>query len=433
MLRKESGRRILAAILTLTFLFFCSTASARPARGYYPYHLDVSEGLSSNIVYKVVKWQDGCVWLATRQGIDRYDGFSVKNYSLFKDDIRTQDDGQKMSVSTDGGKDLWAFTDSGRLYRYDADGDSFSFFLSLRSPGADISLNDLVQKEDRLYACTSDGLFCLDVKTGQLLHRGLAGHDIKTAAPYVDDRLVAGGAEGLFFLTDDLQYAEPVGPSRGIDVQCLWVDTEQSRILIGSDGRGAWKYEKGLISPVNDEMPRAIVRSIVPLDESSILIGYDGAGVYLCGRDGTRASRFATDVVPEGELSLPTSSVYSLLADEGNIWVTSYRGGVTLFRKDSDSFLVRDPNEKVVSANFVHGLSKGNDGSLWLAFNSAIGHYDPQTGRLHKYLENAGGFLALAMDDEGYIWCGGYNTGTYRLDSRSGKAVHQPSLTGGAG
>lgn len=426
-----STKTLRTVLVTLLLLAGGAGVSGKPSSGYYSYNLDVSEGLSSNIVYQIVKWKDGCVWMATRQGIDRYDGFSVKYYSLFKDDIRMSDDGQKISISTDGVHSLWAFTDSGQIYRYDAEGDDFDHFLALSDLGIYAILNGLAVIDGRLYACTTDGVLCIDAQERRLLSRGLNGQNVKSIVPYVDDRLLAGGTEGVAVLTYGLQLSERIGATRGIAVECIYVDPGQNRVFIGSDGMGVWKYEKGEVVPIRDGLERAIVRSIVPLNDHSILIGCDGAGVYRTGRDGTGTELFATDLVPEGDLSLRTSSVYSILVDDGNIWVTCYRGGVTLFRKDSDVTLIHDVDEKVTSANFVHGICEGKGGDVWMAFNSAIGRYDPATGEFRKYLDKKGGFLSVAEDDEGYLWCGGYNTGTYRLDGSTGAAEFLPSLTTG--
>ena len=419
--------------LALSLLAGGAGAFAKSASGYYSYTLDVSEGLSSNIVYQIVKWKDDGVWMATSQGIDRYDGFSVQHYSLFKDDIRMSDDGQKISISTDGVHYLWAFTDSGRIYRYDAEGDEFELFLALSDLGVHALLNQLAVLDGRLYACTGDGILSIDVEERRLLERSLPGQNVKSVVPYVDGRILAGGTDGLVVMTYDLQMAERILPAEGIAVECIYVDPQQNRVFIGSDGRGLWKYEKGELLRIRDGLERAIVRSIARLDDNDLLIGCDGAGVFRTGRDGTGTELFATDLVPEGDLSLRTSSVYSILVDQGNIWVTSYRGGVTLFRKDSDVLLIHDVNESVASANFVHGICEGRGGDVWMAFNSAIGRYDPLTGELRKYLDKAGGFLSVAEDDEGFLWCGGYNTGAYRLDSRTGEAEFLPALTTGTG
>ena len=39
--------------------------------------------------------------------------------NLFNDDIRTLRNGQKISIYTDGGNYLWAYTNSGQIYIYD--------------------------------------------------------------------------------------------------------------------------------------------------------------------------------------------------------------------------------------------------------------------------------------------------------------------------
>ena len=389
-------------LLALSLLAGCAASFAKPTSGYYSYTLDVSEGLSSNIVYNIVKWKDDCVWMATSQGIDRYDGFSVKYYSLFKDDIRMSDDGQKISISTDGVHYLWAFTDSGRIYRYDAEGDEFELFLALSDLGIHGILNQVTVLDGKMFACTSDGVLCIDVGERKLLNRALPGENVKCLVPYVDGRLFAGGSEGAVVTTYDLQVSERIRADRRIDVECIYVDPQQNRVFLGTDGRGLWKYEKGELIRIREGLERTIVRSIVRLDENTLLVGFDGAGVYQIGRNGTGLGLFATDLVPEGDLALRTSSVYSILVDEGNIWVTSYRGGVTLFRKDSDVLLIHDAEESVASANFVHGICEGRNGDVWMAFNSAIGHYDPGTGEFRKYLDKRGGFLSVAEDDEGF-------------------------------
>lgn len=419
-------------LMVMTLLTSGYGLSAMPATGYYSYSLDVSGGLSSNIVYGIVKWKDGCVWMATRQGIDRYDGFAVKHYTLFKDDIRTSDDGQRIAISTDGIHALWAFTDSGQIYRYDGEGDDFQHVAALSDRGIHATLNRLEQIGDRLYACTSDGVYCLDIRREEFLFQALRGQAVRDIKPYADDRLIAGGAEGLSILNHDLELSEHIGATRDVDVECICVDRENGRIFLGTDGHGAWIYSRDGLRRIHGGLSHAIVRAITLLDESSFLIGCDGNGVFLCDRTGDQATLFATDLVPEGELSLNASSVYSILVDDGNIWVTSYRGGVTLFRKDADAFLIRDVNEKVVSSNFVHDISEGLDGDLWMAFNSSIGHYDLRTGTFRKYLDKAAGFLACAQDDEGFLWCGGYNTGTFRMNGRTGEAESFPSLSGGS-
>ena len=147
---------------------------------YYSYNFDVSEGLSSNTVFKILRWRD-FVWVATRQGVDMYNGYSFKHYNLFDNDIRTLRNGQKISIYTDGGNYLWAYTDSGQVYLYDTQSDSFQLFWDFEDFHLTSSLNSLLQIGTKLYACTSNGINCIDLNDKTLLLKGLSGLDIRCA------------------------------------------------------------------------------------------------------------------------------------------------------------------------------------------------------------------------------------------------------------
>lgn len=45
-------------------------------------YLNVSDGLSSRHTYGIEQDKKGFIWIATNEGIDRYDGSEFKSYSL---------------------------------------------------------------------------------------------------------------------------------------------------------------------------------------------------------------------------------------------------------------------------------------------------------------------------------------------------------------
>lgn len=396
---------------------------------YYSYGFDSSEGLSSNTVFKVLKWGD-FIWMSTRQGIDMYNGYSFKHYNLFSDDIRTLGDGQKISVYTDGAGHLWAYTDSGQMYLYNTESDCFQLFVSLSDYHIYPTLNALLQIGTKLYACTSNGILCIDMKTKRILCKGLDGFEIRCGQSYGDNFLLVGGVGGVFTLTHDLKISKRIPGMDKQTVETLYMDFSEDCVWMGCEGSGLWFYERGHLSQVQGPFQSAIVRSIRKLDDKYMLIGCDGMGVYKVGVDQKDYQLFASDVVPAGTLSLRTSSVYDILVDEGNIWVTSYLGGVTLLRKGSNFVLVKDEKEKVSSVNFVHGVCAGKNGDIWMAFNFYIGCYNYLDNTFRKFLDKQAGFLSVALDDEGFVWCGGYNSGVYRLNPRTGHFDFFPSLSG---
>ena len=108
----------IVAKLIWSFLFtFCiSAGSAQP---YYFKHFQVENGLSNNTVFFVRQDSKGFMWFATKDGLNRFDGFHFKVF-------RMDNAAEKKNLSTDyifcilPGKDggLWV-GGKGGLYKYD--------------------------------------------------------------------------------------------------------------------------------------------------------------------------------------------------------------------------------------------------------------------------------------------------------------------------
>lgn len=195
-------RLTVTAYLLLLMSFPALEGLAAPSARYYTYDFSAAEGLSSNIVYSIIKGKDNNMWIATRQGIDRYDGFSFRHYSLFNDDLRLVGDGRKIQISYDGQNRLWAYTDAGQIFYYDVESDRFRPYLCTSDLGLSPLLNTVTQIRDKLYVCTMDGIYCFDVGSSRLISTGMKGNDVKCLKSYVTDRLIAGGSSGLYGKSD---------------------------------------------------------------------------------------------------------------------------------------------------------------------------------------------------------------------------------------
>ena len=56
-----------------------------PSWGNINFHqLDIKSGISDNFIQSIVKDQYGFMWFATRNGVNRYDGYSFKHYTTIE-------------------------------------------------------------------------------------------------------------------------------------------------------------------------------------------------------------------------------------------------------------------------------------------------------------------------------------------------------------
>ena len=82
----------------LYLLLLCCIFLRHPAYGdieqwdalqqlYTCHSLSSAEGLGNNQVTSILEDKDGFIWIATRASVDRFDGKTVKNYSLYENDF----------------------------------------------------------------------------------------------------------------------------------------------------------------------------------------------------------------------------------------------------------------------------------------------------------------------------------------------------------
>ena len=83
------------------------------------------DGLSHNDVRSISTDSSGFLWIATWDGLCRYDGYSFKNYYHYPDDSLSLPYFSITDVLVDGGNNIWIKTDAGSVARYDYTRDAF--------------------------------------------------------------------------------------------------------------------------------------------------------------------------------------------------------------------------------------------------------------------------------------------------------------------
>ena len=70
-------------LLVISFVLSISALYAESFDGMFSVrHIGRTDGLSSERVFSIVEDNDNVMWISTRTGVDRYNGRTVKNYSL---------------------------------------------------------------------------------------------------------------------------------------------------------------------------------------------------------------------------------------------------------------------------------------------------------------------------------------------------------------
>ncbi len=132
---KYSPKPFLPAVFILPEL----TAGVN-AQSYVLTHYTSRDGIGHDHVRSMVTDSSGFIWIATWDGLTRYDGTDFINYYHDPADITTIPCFSVNSVVIDAIDNLWLTTDNGLLCRFDR---AIEEFRLIRSPG-NYSIDDLV-------------------------------------------------------------------------------------------------------------------------------------------------------------------------------------------------------------------------------------------------------------------------------------------------
>ena len=119
-------RALLLILALASSAAFAVEAGPQPAaRPLYLQHLTVRDGLSQSTVMSILQDSQGYLWLATESGLDRYDGYSIREYRRQPGDDRALASDYVWSIAEDTRHDLWLATIGGGVERWDRRTDRF--------------------------------------------------------------------------------------------------------------------------------------------------------------------------------------------------------------------------------------------------------------------------------------------------------------------
>lgn len=153
------NRKIFLSLFLITTFFYKICGQTQPIFQ----KIDEAQGLSSSRITGIIKESNGFIWISTQNGLNRFDGFSVKIYNKQNSNIESND---ISSLYLDSKNRIWLTTYGSGLNLYDKKNDKFiSFKNSLRDDSSVISnrVNTIIEDtKGHFWIGTEKGLCLFD-------------------------------------------------------------------------------------------------------------------------------------------------------------------------------------------------------------------------------------------------------------------------------
>ena len=313
-----------------------------------------AQGLPQNAVQAIAQTPDGYLWLATQEGLVRFDGVKLTVFDRKSTLEITNNDMRALCVTKDGS--LWIGTFLGDLIQLkNGKFTSYSSKNELGGYGVSAIYEDMSQN---LWVGTRGaGLFLLrDGKTiVYTTKNGLANDSISSITGDTAGHLWIGTDGGLSKESDgkfsNYTAAEGLSSDKVLSVFALGNDS----LWIGtSAGLDHLQNNKFTTYTVKDGLPNNAVASIYR----------DNAGDWWIGTQGG-LSRFQNGKFENytAKNGLSDDSVDAIYEDpEGSLWVGTMNGGLNQFRKGR--FTTHGPDEGL-SNPVIWTITEDHSGNIW--------------------------------------------------------------------
>jgi signal transduction histidine kinase/ligand-binding sensor domain-containing protein/CheY-like chemotaxis protein/HPt (histidine-containing phosphotransfer) domain-containing protein len=405
---------ILAACIAAAVFGTAAYASPPVAavRPLYFEHLTVRDGLSMGTVNSILQDSVGYVWLATESGLDRYDGYSIREYRRQRGALHGLASDYIWSIAEDADGDLWLATDGGGVARWVRNTDQFQQFRhdsqQPQSLSSDAVRSLVVDARGQVWVGTKDkGLDVLNPKTGESRHYRHREADPRSLA---DDSV-------------DTVYADRAGR--------IWIGTDRG-LSVYDPATDGFHSVKASIDGVGLDDLR--IRSIREDHAGMFWLGTVKQGLFRLDPDTNRLTVFRHD--PLNPKSLSQDSVWSVLEDNAQrLWVAT-GDGLNLFDRAKESFTRYghdSDNPQSLHSSVVSSLYQDRGGILWVGTREGgASHWNPRSWLFGHYFSDAfraTSVNAIADDGAGKVWVGTFGAGLVEIDSRTGRERRYDGLT----
>lgn len=414
----------LLARYVIVLLFVVLSSHAINAQNTLDFqHFTTEDGLSHNYINSIYQDSDGFIWIATRNGVCRYDGYTFEPKKTTLIDLSVVD-----LFSTDvlesEKAEMWSFG-GGVCGRYN--GKTFKVYSdSYEFAYPDNKGNIWFIKDSKLICLELNNIEVIDDKSPsnanklRLIFRERE-NKIWVFEKFTQQQII-NSSKGFYYSYEIVNPYPEANKYKGIYVDSnniLWISTSNNGLLRFDPEKEQFKeynyqndYARGLASN--------IIGGVCEIDSAHLWIGTSEGLNIMDQRDGS-IQLFRNDL--SNPKSLSDNIVTSFLKDRsGNIFVgTRYGLNLLRERKFKHTFVTEEENS--ILSNNVHGFLEDEQGNTWIITSGGLSMLDVNTNfltnyRVDKELPNAlkGPPISIISDGGANMWIGTWYAGLYYFD-----------------
>ena len=373
--------------------------------------IPIQEKLSQNTVTTVLQDKKGFLWIGTRNGLNKYDGINVQNYS-FENRSKGLSNAYINDIFQDNEGALWIATYGEGLFKYDEYSDEFIQFKNVVEDYKSLSDNFI----NAIYQ-DQDGTIWIGTENGGLNRYDPSTNHFSRYKHNDNDPFSISSNQ----ITDILEDQD----------RNLWISTW---------GGGLNLFDKKSLRFIHYSYEEGNSKSLSSNDINKLILGVDNV-IWIATQNGLNRLKHSNDGLFEIEvISIETDNtdnsynvVLSVLEDDRGLWVGTENGGIKIINLEDgsiESYVYDSHYENSIQSNSIWTLYKDDMGIIWVGtFNKGLFKVDQNHTKFDHVKHNPlvdnsitnNSISAFAEDKEGNIWIGTDGGGLNYWDVANGK------------
>jgi signal transduction histidine kinase/ligand-binding sensor domain-containing protein len=378
----------------------------------------INSGLSSGYVNSIFQDSEGFIWIATSNGLNRFDGITFKSYYFDVKDSTSIPGNNVSYITEDSLGKIWVMTNR-NFCVYDRSKDCFAR-KQLKIDGRKISelgiYNCLIDSKGFLWIGSSSGIFRFKLYDNS----GLSGSTIDGENFLLDD----GDRDNLYknlntsFVEDDSGKLWVTSNSSNL----FYFDKRQNKFIAQSinypEAHNFSNKNKGFFKDSNGDF-------FITIENMGLLVWDRHKNMF----------RFYK---PDGSDNGPKGNILYALAEDKNglIWIGDRNTeGVSIFNKKTGKFIYcqsEELNPYSLSTNKITSIYRDKTGSMWVGTIVGLNKYSPGKLKFNRYFRNPNlpdklsfnNILCFTQSHTGDIWVGTDGGGLNKLNRGKDTFTH---------
>lgn len=406
-------------IITMMICLFSIQAWAQSGKLF-----NTDNQLSSNFATQVFQDKSGFIWIATRNGLNTYDGYHITVIKKDMSNFLGLNSNYINSIAQDEKEHILLGTNNSLL---EFTGSEFLKIPMLDSKGGELAtyVKQVYPLKNKDVAVATSGYGIMLKKQDEQKCHAMKGEveKLKYILKLLEDK-----RGRLWIITEDgkLYRKETNGRltshfagTEGVGAQDILQDA-LGNIYLASKNQGVYLLRVGSnaftrISNIGN-LP---IENIYISRNNKLYIGCDGLGIYVYDpqtgflQDNPLFSRL---------VNLAKSKITSIIEDnQGNIWVSMLQKGVFMqsnIQNDFNYMGFRLGNRNVIGENCVTSLSINQGNQVWVGTDKdGLYLFNIATRSVEGHFLNQNTVLTLCKDQQGRTWVGTYTDGLGYMDA----------------